>query len=147
MNSYLHVKISTWYTELKIQTSLTKPRWNLNPDKNFKFFIQSTFFPISNENLIPSTREFLVYFFKKIWRLHQHVLVRWQTYQSHKMFTRIQKFHGILKLRLKRWQSQIIWKYEKRSSKKYMKMNQRRLVLLQWIKIHYKDLDDVNEID
>ena len=27
---------------------------------------------------------------------------QWQIYQSHEMFTRVQKFHGIQKLRLKR---------------------------------------------
>ena len=69
--------------------------------------------------LILRTREFLVCFLKNKdgdFTKKSHV-DRWQKYQSHKMFTRILKLHGIQKSRLKRWQSQIIWKCEKRSSR------------------------------
>ena len=40
---------------------------------------------------------------------------RLETCQSYKMLTRIYKFHGIQKLQLKRWQSQIRWKCEEKS--------------------------------
>ena len=47
----------------------------------------------------------------------------WQIYQSHKIFTRIWKFHGILILQLKCWQRQTIWKCDKRSSRSIWRWN------------------------
>ena len=34
----LHVKISVWYTELKFQLGLAKPRWYFNPGWKFQIF-------------------------------------------------------------------------------------------------------------
>ena len=69
--------------------------------------------------MILCTREFLVYFFKNQDGdfTNTFQIERWQIYQSHKMFTRMQNIHGIQKLRVKRWQSQTIWKCEKRSNR------------------------------
>ena len=71
---------------------------------------------------------------------------RWQTYQSDNMFTRIQKFHVTQKLQLKHWQSQIVWKYEKRSSRNIWRWT-RGVWSCSVSENPYQDLDDVNEID
>ena len=65
------------------------------------------------------------------------------------MLARIEKFHGIRKLRLKRLQSQIIWKCEERSSRNIWRWTRYVWFCASEWKSMYpcKDLDDVNEFD
>ena len=64
-------------------------------------------------------------------------------HQSHKISTIIQKFYGIQKLRLKRWQSQIIWK----CLAEIYEVEPEAFGPVSVRKNPCKDLDDVNEID
>ena len=97
MTLQLHVKISTLYAELKFQLGLAKSRW--------KFQIFRIIDIFSNQNSL--------FIFKKMKIATSQARFKW----TNKMFTRIQKFHGIQILRLRHWQSQIIWKCEKMCSR------------------------------
>ena len=87
----------TQYSQLKFQLGLAKPRWNFIQGWKFQIFQIIDIFPTWNENVILRTCKLLVFFLKnKRWRLHKHVSNDvTQVYQSHNMFTRIQKFHRI----------------------------------------------------
>ena len=90
----LHVKNSIRYTELKFQLGLANPRWNFNTGWKFQIFHIIDIFPTRDKNLILHTPEFLVYLknsngdFTRTFQMD-----RWQTYQSYKMLTRIQKLY------------------------------------------------------
>ena len=123
MTLQLHVKISIWHTELKFQLGLANPKWDFNP--GWKFQISHIIDIFSNPGWKFDTTHARVpcLFFLKNKDgdfTSTFQMDRWQTYLSYRVFTRIQRFHGIQKFRLKRWQSQIIWKYEKKSIQIYL---------------------------
>ena len=71
---------------------------------------------------------------------------RWQIYQSHKMFTRIQKFHGTQKLRLDADKVKLFEKVRNCLAEIY-EDEPDAFGLASVSKNRYEDLDDVNEFD
>ena len=109
MTMQLHVNVSTRYTELKFQLGLAKPRWNFNPGWKFQIFHIIGIFSSPGWKFDNTHARIPCLFFKKTMTVTSQALFKWNDGRF------IQKFHGIQKLRLKRWQIQTIWKYQKRS--------------------------------
>ena len=88
----LHVKISTWYAELKLQLGLAG--MNIS-----NFLYNRNFFPNRNENLILRTCEFLAYFSKKIKMETPQARFKWTYDKLTNLIKYLQEFKSSMEFR------------------------------------------------